>query len=101
MGRYRPVRVADGPITARCRFIKNASWVYCSFTITGKQFTDIITNELQRQNTYLRICAPSKDSACALSDHNFHCGILDTKDAQFLHVDNEDPDSTVRMRRLI
>ena len=24
-GRYRPVRVADGPITARCRFIKNAS----------------------------------------------------------------------------
>ena len=26
-GRYRPVRVADGPITARSRFIKNASWV--------------------------------------------------------------------------
>ena len=26
-GRYRPVRVADGPITARYRFIKNASWV--------------------------------------------------------------------------
>ena len=26
-GRYRPVRVADGPIMARCRFIKNASWV--------------------------------------------------------------------------
>ena len=25
-GRSRPVRVADGPITARCRFIKNASW---------------------------------------------------------------------------
>ena len=24
-GRYQPVRVADGPITARCRFIKNAS----------------------------------------------------------------------------
>ena len=24
--RYRPVRVADGPITVRCRFIKNASW---------------------------------------------------------------------------
>ena len=23
--RYRPVRVADGPITARCRFINNAS----------------------------------------------------------------------------
>ena len=26
-GRYLPVRVADGPITARCGFIKNASWV--------------------------------------------------------------------------
>ena len=26
-GRYRPVRVADGPITARYIFIKNASWV--------------------------------------------------------------------------
>ena len=26
-GRYRPVRVADGPITARYRFIKNACWV--------------------------------------------------------------------------
>ena len=25
-GRHRPVRVADGPITARYRFIKNASW---------------------------------------------------------------------------
>ena len=25
-GRYRPVRLADGPITARCRFIKNTSW---------------------------------------------------------------------------
>ena len=25
-GRYRPVRVADGPITARYRFIKNAYW---------------------------------------------------------------------------
>ena len=25
-GRYRPVRVADGPITARFRFMLNASW---------------------------------------------------------------------------
>ena len=24
-GRYRPVRVADGPIAVRCRFIKNGS----------------------------------------------------------------------------
>ena len=28
-GHYRPVRVADGPITARYRFIKNAYWVVC------------------------------------------------------------------------
>ena len=27
-GRYRPVRVADGPITARYRFMQNASWDY-------------------------------------------------------------------------
>ena len=27
-GRYRPVRVADGPITACYRFIKKANWVY-------------------------------------------------------------------------
>ena len=26
-GRYRPVSYPDGPITARCRFIKNAYWV--------------------------------------------------------------------------
>ena len=26
VGRYRPVRVTDGPITAHYRFIKNASW---------------------------------------------------------------------------
>ena len=26
-GRYRPVRVADRPITARCKFIKIAGWV--------------------------------------------------------------------------
>ena len=26
-GHYRPVRVADRPITARYSFIKNASWV--------------------------------------------------------------------------
>ena len=25
-GRYRPIRVADGPITSRYRFIKNVSW---------------------------------------------------------------------------
>ena len=46
--RYRPVRVADGPITARYRFIKNASWVqtrtfnhfYCCF-ITAEVFSNV------------------------------------------------------------
>ena len=28
-GRCRPVRVADGPITARYRFVKIASWDLC------------------------------------------------------------------------
>ena len=32
-GRYRPVAVADGPITGRYRFIKNASWVNTSLKI--------------------------------------------------------------------
>ena len=26
VGRYRPVRAVDGPITAGCRFMKTASW---------------------------------------------------------------------------
>ena len=30
-GCYRPVRVADGPITARSRLIKNASWLVGNF----------------------------------------------------------------------
>ena len=29
-GRHRPVSYPDGPITARCRFIKHASWVQLS-----------------------------------------------------------------------
>ena len=32
-GRYRPVRVADGPITACYRFIKNACWVPTERTV--------------------------------------------------------------------
>ena len=34
-GRCRPVRVADGPITARCRFIKNASWALQCLDVCG------------------------------------------------------------------
>ena len=42
-GRYRPIMVADGPITARCRFKKNAS---CDARSGGKwgQSRDAINN---------------------------------------------------------
>ena len=33
-GRYRPVRIADGPITARYRFIKNPYWVHFTIQLT-------------------------------------------------------------------
>ena len=36
-GRYRPVRVADGPIIACCRFIKNASWALLCLIYLCKQ----------------------------------------------------------------
>ena len=35
-GRYRPVRIADGPITARCRFIKDASRATPSVSVDEK-----------------------------------------------------------------
>ena len=37
-GRYRPVRVADGPITARYRFIKNAGWGLYLFVVRSIVF---------------------------------------------------------------
>ena len=47
-GRYRTVRVADGPITARYRFIKNASWVFfvkvCLESRYGIDVADCIDN---------------------------------------------------------
>ena len=41
MGRYRPVSYPDGPITARYRFIKNASWEGC-FCVLTFSFTHIL-----------------------------------------------------------
>ena len=38
-GRSRPVRVADGPITARYRFIKNASWVIADAYLYYNQYS--------------------------------------------------------------
>ena len=63
-GHYRPVRVADGPVTARYRFIKNASWVLtlCS----DIDFKDAIRNKpksfhqlfvcREHYNIAIRIC---------------------------------------------
>ena len=36
--RYRPIRVADGPITARYRFIKNASWLNAGESVFTAKF---------------------------------------------------------------
>ena len=38
--RYWPVRVADGPITARYRFVKNASWVVICVRIMKSKYSD-------------------------------------------------------------
>ena len=47
-GRYRPVRIADGPITTRCRFIKNASWVFdCKFYLR----VTILEKSTEAENT--------------------------------------------------
>ena len=51
--------------------------------------------EPQRQKTYLGTRAPSEDS-----DQPSLGPFLTTKDARFLHVNNEDSDQTSRMRRL-
>ena len=40
---YRPVRVADGSITTRCRFIKNASWdIGFTLMFCVKVFFDVV-----------------------------------------------------------
>ena len=38
-GRYRPVSYPDGPITARYRFMKNASWVCGMLQLKGNGHT--------------------------------------------------------------
>ena len=43
-GRYRPVSVADGPITARYGFIKNASWV----TVVAEVLSNTLVCLLQK-----------------------------------------------------
>ena len=48
-GRYRPIRVADGPITALYIFINNSSWGICSFWVDpfsegNKNYFDSVTS---------------------------------------------------------
>ena len=47
-GRYRPVRVADGPISARYRFIKNASWVAASSHRATKRINNTRTTTFEK-----------------------------------------------------
>ena len=57
-GRYRPVRVADGPITARCRFIKNASWEFPVMirTLCAKQKGRMtLSGSPEFMNAYLKV----------------------------------------------
>ena len=59
-GRYRPVRVADGPITARYRFIKNAYWVHIirKFHINCPIVHIIrIDTVVRKRNTLTLLCA--------------------------------------------
>ena len=42
-GRYRPVRVADGSITARCRFRKNAIWALCASVVSNVAFVSLLS----------------------------------------------------------
>ena len=54
-GRYRPVSYPDGPITARYRFLKNASWVSSStFVILDiKPVPNITYNAHIQMNVYV------------------------------------------------
>ena len=40
-GRYRPVRVADGQITARYRFINNASWDLTTLILEERNLVEL------------------------------------------------------------
>ena len=78
--RYRPVSCPDGPITARYRFIKNASW----------------ENALEHsQNADLEHLAHAQSIMRAFALRSY---ILQYP--RILLADIEGPDQTVRMRRL-
>ena len=59
-GRYRPVRVADGPITARYRFIKNTSWITIRFVTSVYHYPTIYLHPEEyivlRFRSSVRIC---------------------------------------------
>ena len=51
-GRYQPVREADGPITARCRFIKNASWEHL---LDSHSFRSSLSSEIRFEDAVARL----------------------------------------------
>ena len=92
-GRYRPVRVADGPITASYRCIKNASWD------TPPQHILLYNNNSLQTDRNVRKRMPGHVHPARI--RNFSRRNLIAMDAKILHVDNEDSDPTARMRKLI
>ena len=45
VGRYLPVSYPDGPITARCTFIKNAYWVEASsMSVSSSEYNVSVEN---------------------------------------------------------
>ena len=59
-GRYRPVRVADGPIAARYRFIKNASWDVDSNVEIGSVSSSYDATNVRHKGTFVPSNGPCK-----------------------------------------
>ena len=72
-GHYRPVSIADGPITARCRFMKNASWVPCP---TVKAFSPLLSTVLPAQQV------PRSDSTVLQADLSLYWSYINPSPAE-------------------
>ena len=104
-GRYRPVRIADGPITVCFRFIKNATWVgSCFVAVVYKMLTvtwfcifaaKIWAAPLENCfSAYMK----SKDSDQSATSHNLTS--VDSKVSKILLADSEVSDQPAPMSRL-
>ena len=70
-GRYRPVRVADGPITVRYRFIKNASWV-CLFMSSTFQSNMALVLSLFLPHLFFRYNSKAMSRGIGISCLHIH-----------------------------